>query len=160
MPVPLHSPHLPARRETGQHRRQLLFLLRGRPTVGRSFVVRPVPGGGSAGCVRLQWPVLQAFVCLPCHFACHAHCPHQVLAPVHLLKVACPRSVLCCPPVHCHVRQDRRLGPAVCQGQQFASYKTVTLAAATRACSGGPCTGPFCGLPSFSCRVHDPGPWV
>ena len=81
-------PLLPARREADFIIRQLLFLLRSRPTVGRSFVLRPVPGGESAGCVRLQ--CLFCRLCLPAaNFACHAHCPHQVLAPVQLL---CPRS--------------------------------------------------------------------
>ena len=42
----------------------------------------------------------------------------------------------------------------------FASCKTVPLAAATRACSGGPCAGSNFDISSFSCRVHDPGPWV
>ena len=103
----LHSPHLPARREADFIFRQRLFLLQGRPTVGRPFVVRPEPGGESAGYVCLQCLVLRA-VCLLSPFACHAHCPSQR---------SCPRSFA---PVHCHVRQDHRLlGPAVCQGQQF-----------------------------------------
>ena len=114
----------------------------------------------SAGCVCLQ--CLFCGLCFACLaiFACHAHCPHQHLAPV---QFALPRSSfasLCfvhfislrCP-VHVHVRQDR------CQGQQFASCKTVPLAAATRACSGGPCTGPFFLTYLFPCRVHDPDPW-
>ena len=50
----------------------------------------PVPGGESAGCVRLQWLVQQAF-CLPAAiFACHTHCPSHHLPPFKLL---CPRSV-------------------------------------------------------------------
>ena len=45
---------------------------------------------------------------------------------------------------------SRAGGLFVSQGQQFASCKTVPLAAATRACSGGPCTGPFVDTFSFS----------
>ena len=119
-------------------------------------VLRPVPDGASAGCVACR--ALFSRLCLPaCHFACHAHCPSHHLPPFSLL-CALPRSFLLCP-CSIHVRQDRRLGPAVCQGQQFASCKTVPLAAATRACSGGPCTGPFVLTYLFPCRVHDPGPW-
>ena len=79
-------------------------------------------------------------------FACHplpamptaliSSCPRSVcFAPVHFTSV-------CFPPVHFHVRQDRRfrassllLGPAVCE------QRTVPLAAATRACSGGASDG-------------------
>ena len=114
--------------------RQLLF----RCEAGHlwPFVLRPVPGGESAGCVRLQCLFCGLFACSP--FACHAHCPHQVLAPVHF---AFPRPSSFASFAICsfHVRQDQQF--VVRQGQQFASCKTVPLAAATRACSGGPCTG-------------------
>ena len=103
-----------------RHLRQLLFLLRSRPSVGRSLVVRPEPGGESAGCVCLQ--CCSAGCVLPaCHFACHAHCPSQHLAPV---QFACPRPVPFCfvCPVHSMCARIVVLGPAVCcQGQQFAS---------------------------------------
>ena len=111
----------------GRHRLlQLLILLQGRPTVGRSFVVRPEPGGESAGCVCLQ--CLFCGLCLPAAiFACHAHCPHQHLAPVQFALP--PSSSLCllapcsfpCAPGSPFVRASSLSGPAVCQGQQFAS---------------------------------------
>jgi len=102
-------PHLPARREV-QDVVGSCCLLQGRPTEGRVFL-RPVPGGESAGCVRLQ--LLFCGLCACLFFACHAHCPSQVLAParVSLLRQVSFASFA---PVHCHVRQDRRLGPAVC----------------------------------------------
>ena len=143
MPVPLHSPtYLHGERPT--FIRQLLLLLRGRPSVAvcheacaerRVRRLCPPAVACSAGCL------------FACHFACHTHCP----------STSCPRSVLLCPVhfcfvcqlFHVHVHQDRRSGLAVCQGQQFVrasslpAARTVPLAAATRACSGGPCTGPF-----------------
>ena len=116
-------------------RRQLLFAAK--PANCGPFVLRPVPGGESAGCVRLQY--LFSRLCLPaCHFACHAHCPHQHLAPiqqfafpVQFILLLAPCSCPCAPGSSCRFVQI------------FASCETVPLAAATRACSGGPCTGPF-----------------
>ena len=148
MPTPSHSPHLPARREADVIW-QLLFAAR--PANCGPFVVRPEPGGESAGCVRLQWLVLRAVFCLLSIFACHAHCPSHHLAPFILLAPVHFAS-FCLPPVpsmcaRITISQGRRF--VFSQGQQFASYKTVPLAAATRACSGGPCTGPFADLPFF-----------
>ena len=106
--------------------------------------LRPEPGGESAGCVRLQWLVLRA-VCLLA-FAMPCPLPSTFLPPFNFALFA---------PVHFHVRQDRHK-----LFQQFASCETVLLAAATRACSGGPCAGSLLTLFAFfSCRVHDPGPW-
>ena len=89
-----------------QHHLQLLFLLQGRPTVGRSFVLRPEPDEESAGCVRLQWF---------CSAGCVPAVPTLPAMPTALIS-SCPRSVclpqfrsLCFAPVHCHVRQDRCL---------------------------------------------------
>ena len=72
-----------------RHLRQLLFLLRGWPSVA-VVSSRPVPGGESAGCVCLQCLFCRLlFAC--CHFACHAHCPSHHLPPFSLL-CALPRS--------------------------------------------------------------------
>ncbi len=60
---------------------------------------------------------------LPATFAIHAHCPCPP-APV-LFAFPAPCSLPCAPG----------------SNQQFASCKTVLLAATTRACSGGPCAG-------------------
>ena len=89
--------------------------------MGRLFVMRPVPGGESAGCVAcsclVQQAVLPAVVVLRAVlFACQSLPamptalikflpPFILLASVHSFLLA---------PVHVHVRQDRRLGPAVC----------------------------------------------
>ena len=145
-----------ARREAGQLCLRPLFLLRGRPPAGCLFLEACA---GRRIC-RLCLPAVPCSAgCVPVH--CHAHCPQQ-FAPVHFLLlciVLCLPSVIPCAPGS-SFRASSLLGPAVCQGQQFASCKTVPLAAATRACSGGPCTGPSILTASFSCRVHDPGPWV
>ena len=115
---------------------QLLF----RCEAGQLWAVcflRPVPGGESAGCVRLQ--------CLFCGLcACRVH-PLPAI-PTALLN-SLPPFILLCPvqsfalfaPCSCHVRQDRQKSSIM-----FASCKTVLLAAATRACSGGPCAGSIC----------------
>ena len=97
-------------------------------------VLRPVPGGESAGCVRLQWLVQQAFcclppLCLPCPLPFISSCPRSfapfsLLAPVHF-------APLCCAPVPCHVRQAHRRfrassllsGPAVCQLQKLSRWQ-------------------------------------
>jgi len=101
---------------------QLLFCCK----AGHLLVVissRPVPGGESAGCVRLQW--LCSAGCVPARL-CHAM--HTAL-----LNSLPPFSVAF-PPVH-------SICARIVELQQFASCKTVLLAAATRACSGGPCAG-------------------
>ena len=78
------------------------------------FVLRPEPGGESAGCVSLQLPCSAGFVfCLPCHLCLPCPLPSSTV---------CPRSfcfiLLRLPPVSFHVRQDHRLlGPAVCKLQ-------------------------------------------
>ena len=92
-------PHLPALH--GERQADVICghcLLRGRPTAGRCVSSRPVPGGESAGCVRLQ--CLFCGLCFACLaiFACHAHCPQQFLPP---FISSCPRSSLLCPrPFH------------------------------------------------------------
>ena len=112
-----------ARREAGQHRLRLLFCCE----AGHLRAVcslRPGPGRSSAVCVRLQWPCSAG--CVPVRL-CHAMptALNNVLAPVHF-ALLCPCSFPCAPGSSNH---------------QFASCKTVLLAAATRACSGGPCAG-------------------
>jgi len=119
------------------HLRQLLFSLRGRSFVAVCFEA-------CAG-RRVRWlcppavPVLRAFVCLP-SLPAMPTALHMILPPFICFTLLAPIQfiVLRCP-VHVHVRQDHRLSP-----NMFASCKTVPLAAATRACSGGPCTGSVC----------------
>ena len=135
----LPPPTCTARQEAGRHL-QLLFLLQGRPS-GPFVSLRPVPSGESAGCVRLQCLFSRLCACPP--FACHTHCPHQR---------SCPHSSLLCPVQFCFVCPCSSMCAriiTVCQKQQFASCKTVLLAAATRACSGGPCAGSLLTLTFF-----------
>ena len=150
MPTPLHSPtylHCTARGRPAKSSAAVVVSLRGWPSVAACFEA-------CAG-RRIRWlcppavPVLRA-VCLLPPFACHAHCPHH-LPP---LKFACPRSFHFALPLFlpCAPGSSSIVN-------MFASCETVLLAAATRACSGGPCAGSLL-TPSFSCRVHDPGPWV
>ena len=89
------------------------------------FVLRPVPGGESAGCVRLQWLFCRLCACSP--FAMSCPLPPTFLPP--FICFVCPCSF--------HVRQDHHCKST----NMFASCKTVPLTAATRACSGGPCAG-------------------
>ena len=56
-----------------RHLRQLLFRCEAGHLVA-AVSLRPVPGGESAGCVRLQW--LCSAGCVPARL-CHAHCPHH-----------------------------------------------------------------------------------
>ena len=151
-PAFLSTTALPPLTCTAKGRRHLaaVVLLRGRPSVAVCFeacagrrVFRlclpavPCSAGFLFACCHL---------CLPCPLPFSTSCPRSFaqvcLPPFSLL---CPVQFICFVffPCSFHVRQDHRLlGPAVClQGQQFASCKTVPLAAATRACSGGPCTG-------------------
>ena len=93
-----------ARREASRHRLRLL-LFAARPAICWLFILRPVPGGESAGCVCLQCLVQQAVclftLCLPCPLP-------SSFAP---FKFALPRSfsLLCAlPSVHVHVRQDHQ----------------------------------------------------
>ena len=112
---------------------------------------------------RVRWlclpavPVLQA-VCLLPLFTCHAHCPHQFLPPfkfalppsIHFCFV-CPCSMPCAP--GSSVRASSLLGPAVCQLRGLSRWQLQHgPAVAARA--------PVHFDSSFSCRVHDPGPWV
>ena len=105
--------------------------LRGRPTAGCLF--EACAGRRVRRLCPPAVPVLQA-VCLLSPFACHAHCPHH-LPP----SSSCPVHCCCALPLfHFHVRQDRRV-----RASSLQAARTVLLAAATRACSGGPCTGRF-----------------
>ena len=124
----LPPPTCTARREAGRHHLWPLFLLRGRPTAGCWFL-RPVPGGESAGCVCLQRPCSAGlFVCL---------LPILPAMPT-ALNVLAPVQSFCFvfAPVH---SMCARIGNH--PTNMFASCETVPLAAATRACSGGPCAG-------------------
>ena len=142
---------------SGQHHRtpstNLHCTARGRPTSSAAVVLlrglyRPdrlrLCFKACAGRIvrRLCSPAAALFcrLCLPA--TCAMPCPLPLFTS--------PVQFCFAPTCSCHVRQDRRfrasslLGPAVCQ------QRTVPLAAATRACSGGPCTGPFADtLPFF-----------
>ena len=106
-------------------------VLAARPAVGWLFF-EACAGRSVCRLCCLQCLVQRAFVCLlclPCPLPSSSSCPRQ-----HL----CPRPFHFCllAPVHSMCARI-----VLCQGQQFASCKTVLLAAATRACSGGPCAG-------------------
>ena len=96
-------PHLPARRAGRQHL-QLLFLLRGWPSV--AVCLRPEPGGGSAGCVACSAcsaGCVPAFtLCLPCPLPFSSFAPVQGCLPpsiqpcfvCHLFIAMCARIVV------------------------------------------------------------------
>ena len=88
---------------------------------------------------RVQQAVFacSALFCGLC-FACHPHCPSHRLPPfkVHLPPFSSLSPswsfLLRLPLVHVHVRQDHRLGPAVCQGQQFVRASSLPAARLSR----------------------------
>ena len=127
------------------------------------FAAKPANCGPFVGCEacagrRIRWlcclQCLFCGLCLPCHLCLPCPLPSSVLAPVQF--ALCFATFILLAPCSCHVRQDHRLlGPAVCQlqdcpvgscntGLQWRPVRRVHL------------TLTF----SFSCRVHDPGPWV
>ena len=101
-PAPPHSLHQPALHGKRPANFICWLLFCCEACTGRivcSCSSRPVQVGSSAGRVCLQRPCSAGFVCLST-LAIHTCCPHQR---------SCPRSVLISPPpVHYHVRQDRR----------------------------------------------------
>ena len=103
----MHSPHHPALH--GERPANIIcgHCFAARPANCWLFVsLRPVPGGESAGCVRLQWLVLQA-VCLLA-FAMPCPLPFSSFLP--------PCCSFCFSPCSFHVRQDRpKLNHHVCK---------------------------------------------
>ena len=107
-----------ARRESGQHLRQLLFCCE----AGQLWAVcssRPVPGENPPAVA-----VLQAVFCLPCQFCLPCPLPSHVLAPVQVCFAPVHFTFVCFAPVHAMcarivVSQGRRFvcqsGPAVCK---------------------------------------------
>ena len=113
-------PHLPARREADVIW-QLLFAAK--PANWWPCVLRPEPGGESAGCVCLQCLFCGlcacCHFCLPCPLPSSSSCPVQFALPpsIHLLHFACPRSCPCAP----GSPFSRASSLFFSQGQQFAS---------------------------------------
>ena len=141
--------------ECQHHRTPSTYLhctARGRPTSSADccFAARPAncwllfcykACAGQIIC-RLCLPAA-AWFCGLCLLACsplpcHAHCPSHRLPPVHFAL----------PSVHSMCARINSLQAA----------RTVLLAAATRACSGGPCIG-FDSF-SFPAGSIDSGPWL
>ena len=83
-----------ARREAGQRHLAAVVLLRGLPSAGRCFFLRPVPGGESAGCVCLQCLVQQA-VCLLA-FAMQCPLPSSTFLPPFNFILLCPLFISMC----------------------------------------------------------------
>ena len=134
----LPPPTYTARREAGRHRLRLLFCCEAGQLL--AVCLRPVPGGEYAGCGCLQCFVLRA-VCLLA-FAIPTAL-HNVLAPVQFSSFCLPLFISMCARI------------IIASYNMFASCETVLLAAATRACRGSPCAGPFDSLTyPFSCRVQ------
>ena len=109
---------------------------------------------------RIRWlcppavPVLWA-VCLLPPFACHAHCPHQRSCPHSSLLFPVLFILLLCSPVHCHVRQDR-FQP----NQHVCKLLDCPVGSCNTGLQWRPVRRVHLTISSFSCRVHDPGPWV
>ena len=97
-------PHLPALH--GERQADIVgscCVFAARPANCWLFVLRPVPGGESAGCVRLQW--LCSAGCVP---ACLCHAiPTALLNSLPPFILLCPVHLFCFAPCSVHVRQDR-----------------------------------------------------
>ena len=114
-----------------RHLRQLLFLLRSQPTVGRSLVVRPVPGGESAGCVCLQLPCSAGFYLPACSFLPAMPTALLNILPPFSLLCALPRSflLLFCFPLFMpcapgsSFRASSLSGPAVCKLLELSRWQ-------------------------------------
>ena len=133
----LPPPTCTAWREAGRRHRQLLFLLRGRPSVAVCFEA-------CAG-----WRVRR--LCLPAVPCSAGGVPTCHAMPTALLNVLAPIQV-CLPPFcsFCFILLATcsfpcAPGSSLCEVQAtcLQAARTVPLAAATWACSGGPCDGPF-----------------
>ena len=93
MPARLHSPPLTC---TAKSRHHLQLLCRFCCEAGHlwPFVLRPVPGGESAGCGCLQLPCSAGCVpavstlCLPCPLPINILPPFSLLCPVHCVLLA------------------------------------------------------------------------
>ena len=107
-----------------QHRRQLLFCCE----AGQLWplVLRPVPDGASAGCVRLQYlfcGLCACHLCLPCPLPFSTVCPRSVcftlLAPIQftMLLFACHLFIPCAPGSSVRAGGLFQSGPAVCKLQ-------------------------------------------
>ena len=123
-----------ARREAGQLCGQLLLCCEAGQLLAVVFEacagrrVRRLCLPAAAWFCRLCLPALFCGLCACSPLPCHAHCPSHHFAPV-LFILLCPLFIPCAP------------GSSCFRTNKFASCKTVLLAAATRACSGGPCAG-------------------
>jgi len=123
-----------------------VFLLQSRPTVGRVFL-RGLCRAESPPAVSACSACSAGFLCACCHFlpamptALLIICPRSLASSLlcpHSCAFACHLFIPCAPGSPLSRAGDLfQIGPAVCK------LRTVPLAAATRACSGGPCTGPF-----------------
>jgi len=125
---------------------------------------RLVVSGGLCRTERQQ----AVFACSACSagflFACcHLCLPCPLPSSFAPFKFAFPRSVLIllCLPCPFHVRQDRReelfVSPPQATCLQAARLSRWQLQHGPAVAARAPV--PFDSLP-FSCRVHDPGPWV
>ena len=144
-------PHLPARREVSHRHQQLLFRCEAGhlwPFVrGLSRAENPLAVSACSGLF------CGLFVCLPAILpamptAYLIICPRSsLLCPVHfiLLHFAFPCSSMCARIVV--------LGPAVCKLRELSRWQ-LQHGPAVAAHAPVHLTFPF------SCRVHDPGPWV
>ena len=141
MPAPPHSLHQPA-----LHGERLANVVgsccfAARPANCWLFVSsRPVPGRSPAGCVRLQWLVLQAVCLLAFAMPCHAHCPQR----------SCPRSFcFVCP----------HLFIPCAPGSSQVCCKNCPVGSCNTGLQRRPVRRFHLTLTLFPAEFNDPGPW-
>ena len=113
--------------------------------VRQLFTARPVPAGSSAGC--LLQGLYRPFH-LPAVFACNGPILPCLACPPLPCHACCPRSFCPCSILHFPLP----LFITMCARIIAQAARTALLAAATRACIGGLCTG--CDFSFSPCRVH------
>ena len=157
----MHSPHLPARGR--RHPAAAVFLLRSWPTVGRLFEA-------CAG-RRIRWLCPPAVACSAGGVPAFTLClpsplpsstflpPFKLFCPVHLLPCALPPFIAMCARITV-VRASSLLGPAVCCATSLQATKLSRWQLQHGPAVAARAPVHFVDSYPFSCRVHDPGPWV
>ena len=149
MPAPLHSPHQPALHGErpanfvggscfAERPANCWLLCFFEACAGRR--VRRLCLSAAAQfcglCVRLQWLVQRAMFACCSPLPCHAHCPQR--SSPRSVHFVCPLFIPCAP------------GSTSLQAARLSCWQL----------QHGPAEAARAPVFDFSCRVHDPGPWV
>ena len=125
------TPALPPLTCTARGRRHLAAVFAAKPANCGPFVRGLCRAENPLAVVACSCFVLRA-VCLLPFFACHAHCPSTVLAPVQFALCFAPFMCFCLPPVHSMCARITAK-----QGRRFLSVRASSLRATN--CPVGSC---------------------